>query len=199
MKEKIRDQIIQYLKKRESASALDLSKALSASKTNIQYHIRKLIKEHIIETNQHSQKQTNNTGRPTHYYSLIKNDIPDNINNLARAILKTGILKNELGLDNVAKNMITINADPKKNFTINIKKLVDLLNEQEYQAHWEAHQKGPIIIFKNCPYREHLAENPELCLLDLQILKSNLGAEITQTARINMSLPNSQCAFYINR
>ena len=62
------------------------------------------------------------------------------------------------------------------------------LNELHYRARWEAHAQGPRVIFEHCPYAAILEKHPELCRMDGFLLEELLGADITQSVRLELNV-----------
>lgn len=78
--------------------------------------------------------------------------------------------------------------------------LVRFLTQHGYQANWEAHRNGPMIILKNCPYTTIIDKHPLLCLMDLQVLKNALRVEVNQVEKMRpeeVGRPNL-CRFLAN-
>ena len=71
-----------------------------------------------------------------------------------------------------------------KNTLQRLNQIVQRLNEMKYRARWEASPTGPRLIFHHCPYASVLAENPELCQMDVAALSVLLGAPVEQIAQL---------------
>jgi predicted ArsR family transcriptional regulator len=198
-----RQRILDFLTKYTSSSAEEISDALSMTKENIQYHLKRLRLDGFIELDMTIKNNNKIRGRPTLFYRLAGPVYPSNINHLAGCLLQF-LLKDEttnngqkLLLGELARLMF------KPAGTLNLSQALQLavrqLNEHHYRASWEARLKSPRIIFKNCPYAALLKDYPELCNMDMLILETLVGNSVQQIARKQFGRSGSSiCVFELN-
>jgi len=187
MPKQTRQRIIDFLSKHTSSSAEEIGRALSMTKENIQYHLKHLSNDGLVEIDRSKKNIEIIRGRPILYYKLAEPVYPSDINHLADCLLRLSLLYNSTGNDKqlimseLARIMFKYAESP--NLTQTLQLAVKNLNEHQYQASWEARLKGPRIIFHNCPYTLLLKDHPELCTLDRFILETLTGSSIQQVAR----------------
>ena len=88
---------------------------------------------------------------------------------------------------------------PAQHLTQRLTLTIRRLNEQNYQARWEAHANSPRIIFHNCPYAAILPTHPELCQMDCHLLHSLLGLPVQLNTRMNLQNGSpAVCTFFIH-
>ena len=75
-------------------------------------------------------------------------------------------------------------------------RVVDKLNEVNYQSRWEAGAEGPRITFGHCPYAAIIEKHPELCVIDAAMLEEMMGQPARQTAKIGVA-SSPVCVFQI--
>ncbi len=167
-----RKQIIDYLKRHNTASVPELSQALSLTLSNIRHHIHELESQEILE--QVGTQKPSGRGRPTLRYSLAIHSLEHNLVSLTSALLKyatrdrneTQCLDIFLG---IAKQMTAQENQPRSP-TQQVHLAIQWLNRHHYQAHWEASATGPRITLAHCPYLALLPNFPNLCQLDIAIV-----------------------------
>jgi predicted ArsR family transcriptional regulator len=200
-----RTQILAHLNKIGSASAVEISSALNTSKTNVQYHLKYLINQGRVRiANDSSDRAKAHTGRPTFRYELTPQSNPNDINQLASALLDALISQAhsqndlEIRLAQVAERLFTAPSLP-DHFTSRLNTLIKLLNNKNYQARWEIRSNGPRIIFGRCPYLSLLPDHPEICKIDQLGLSQKLTARVEQLSRIDPLKSATYCAFQITQ
>ncbi|MCJ7625163.1 MAG: ArsR family transcriptional regulator [Anaerolineaceae bacterium] len=194
--------ILDYFSKYYSASALELSQAFGLTKPDIQYHIKILLNDRLIEKIHPDPDEHTGRGRPTIQYRFAQELFPNNLHTLLKAVIKVGLssFKTPQEIEEYI-NMIAVELVGKYrttgSLTQSLSQTIPFLNQQNYQAHWEAHQDGPKIIFRNCPYIKLIDDYPELCLVDASILELILKGKVLKTRHIqDDDLPPS-CIFVI--
>jgi predicted ArsR family transcriptional regulator len=70
MRKLTRQRIIDFLNKHTSSSAEEISNALGMTKENIQYHLKRLGSDELIEIDTTRKRGEIIRGRPTLYYQL---------------------------------------------------------------------------------------------------------------------------------
>jgi predicted ArsR family transcriptional regulator len=182
-----RNEILEYLGNHAYASAEDLFLLLSKTRANIQYHLKQLENSGIICVVT-PIKEKANRGRPRRYYALSLTERPNNLAQLAHAILvanQAGCQQQSEYYKAIAHQILHL-PDLPSSGTTRLNRLIKELSSRGYQARWEAHSSGPEILFRNCPYAALLPDHPELCLIDKTLLEENLGASFIQQFRIDL-------------
>ena len=191
MRPTTRLRILDYLRKQQTASVRELSRALEMTGANIRHHLAILESNDLIEFV--SQRRVGR-GRPENIYGLSRRVLGDGLDKLAGAMLNIW-LRNatadvlEAGLRSVALQLAGGNLpNPDILLTHRLTRLVDRLNELHYQARWEAGVDGPNVTFAHCPYAAIIASNPELCLMDAFLLEQWTGLPVEQMAMLQRSV-----------
>jgi predicted ArsR family transcriptional regulator len=179
--------ILDYLRKQQTASVRELSRALTMTGANIRHHLAELEVNGLIEFISLRREER---GRPANIYGLSRQMLGDGLDELTGALLNVW-LKNapeaalEAGLRSVALQLGGKNLPGGGILLMHrLARLVDRLNELHYQARWEAGVTGPNIILGNCPYAVIIRSNPELCRMDAYLLEQWVGSPVEQTARL---------------
>ncbi len=195
-----RDAIQKYLEDHPFSYAEEISEALSRTRANIQYHLKRLEADGIVEQVR-QPKEALDRGRPRDYYSLATHEKPDNLPALAGALLQLYLRDHPTGEIDVGRLSALAQAvlspkSPPSSSTARLNHLVKELSARGYQARWEAHAGGPEIIFRNCPYAAVIAQHPELCQMDALLLKAHLGTSSRQISKIQLPTTPA-CRFII--
>jgi predicted ArsR family transcriptional regulator len=53
-----------------------------------------------------------------------------------------------------------------------------------YKPRWEARPHGPQLVLGRCPYAAIIADHPELCSIDAQVLEKLLDVPVEQMAKL---------------
>jgi predicted ArsR family transcriptional regulator len=196
-----RQGILDYLLEHPYSYAEELSEALSKTRANIQYHLKRLAADGMI-TPVDPSSATAERGRPRQYYALSTREKPDNLANMAGALLRLYLDHSPDQEMDLAKLIALAQAilPPKAPISSSTSRLnlqVKELTARGYQARWEAHAGGPEIIFRNCPYAALIADHPELCQMDTLLLKNNLGITARQISKIKLP-STAACRFIID-
>ncbi len=199
------DRILAFLHKVNHASVAEISRALNITPADVRYHFRQLWAENKITTLPGGQRKRNpSRGRPARRFCLASSARQDNLQGLLEASL-TLLFKFEedpgIQTETISR-LAELLAPPISSFpasgSLRLNALVEWLNANQYQAHWEARSGGPCVIFANCPYLKILARFPQLCQLDKTILSQYLNSEvhILQTiSPVGTDADASQCQF----
>ena len=192
-----RQKILAYIRKRQAASAADISRALEMSQANARHHLAHLEANGLIEVT--GQQRGEGRGRPVQIYGLSRHTLDDNVAHLASVLLEEWLTnlppkRQEEHLRALAKRMACGGSTSgsaagyqSTPLTRRLSQAVERLNEMHYQARWEAGVVGPRIILGYCPYTRIISRHPELCQLDALLLEEYLGFAIRQTARLQAS------------
>jgi len=203
MTKQTRQRIIDFLTKHTSSSAEEISNALSMTKENIQYHLKRLSVEGLIETDDSKKTEEKIRGRPTLYYHLASLSYPSDVHHLTNCLLEHFLLQrtpdNNLHLKMRELARLMFKSVETANLSQTLKLTIKELNDHHYQASWEAHLMGPRVIFRNCPYATLLNDHAELCEMDRFILETMIGKPIRQITRRQQDQKCvSFCVFILN-
>lgn len=201
MRPTTRLRILDYLRKRQTASVRELSRALAMTGANIRHHLAVLESNDLIEAINRRQE---GRGRPANVYGLSRRVLGDGLDELAGAMFDVWLKDaadevQEAGLRSVARRLTGENL-PAPNIPVpqRLALAVDRLNELHYQARWEASAAGPRILLGHCPYAEIISRYPELCRMDAYLLELQLILPARQTAKLERSATGlPQCAFIV--
>lgn len=200
----VREQILDYLARYSTANAPELSSALHITKPGIQYHLKLLIEDELVErVDVPGNRKSSGRGRPINYYRLSRASQPDNIMALLNASLSLFQELQEQAEEPDFLHKLAVQLFPKawsrRSLPLRLKQTIEQLNEYAYQANWEAHQKGPIVRFRNCPYISIWPDHPELCEMDRLALEHLTHLEVRQEACINQVDPYAPaCQFLLH-
>jgi predicted ArsR family transcriptional regulator len=174
-----RQKVLAHLKKTRSASAREIARALNMSAPNVRHHLGVLVSDGRLEVSAVSQR--GGRGRPEKIYSLSQAALGDNLSVLADALLDEKPNLEAIG-ERIAQSqgMTEIASQP---MAKRLSALVEKLNEMHYQARWEAGAEGPRVILGRCPFAEVIGSHPELCTLDLSMLRTSLGRPVSQATK----------------
>jgi predicted ArsR family transcriptional regulator len=80
-----RQKILAYIRKQQTASAMEISRAMKMTSANARYHLEHLEANGLIEVA--GQRRKEGRGRPLRVYGLSRTTLGDNLDNLADALL----------------------------------------------------------------------------------------------------------------
>ena len=198
-----RQRIIDYIKSRNLATVLEISQALNITPANARYHVHSMLKQGVIEKIGISLGQI--ARRPPGVYSLASTMRRHNMDRLASSFLlytldhKTPSKQAEI-LKKITFIMCEKSIQSTGTFSQKLYKAINLLNEMNYSAHWEAHATMPRIIFNHCPYKSIVNEHPELCHFDQILLQTLTGLPFSQKNRLEKDQHGASfCLFLISQ
>lgn len=188
-----RQQILAYIRKHQSATTADISRAMKMTPANARHHLAHLEANGLVEVI--NQQSGGGKGRPALVYSLSRHLLGDNLDSLVNALLGEWLTdlpakKQEERLRSLAKKMAQRNPpSTTQNITLTrrLAQTVDRLKTMDYQARWEAGALGPRVILGYCPYARIVGGHPEICKLDAFMLEEMLGFSIRQSAKLQGS------------
>jgi predicted ArsR family transcriptional regulator len=171
--------ILAYLRDNGPASIAQLSIALSLTKADIRFHIKKLILTGgIVE---HNAEPAGLAGRPACLYELSPSHLPNNYLNLLLCLLKIEKLPMNQGkfqdfINGLVKQMplTTQTGSPIQRYNA----AMIILQSQNYSPRWEAGSHGPRFIFQACPYQILVTDFPWLCQFDTVYLSTLTGTPL---------------------
>ena len=199
MRRTTRLRIVDYLRKHQTATVRELSRALGMTGANIRHHLVVLESTDLIGV---LGQRREVRGRPVNVYGLSRRLLGDALDELSSALLGEWLpsrseAQREQALRALGRTLggaETGGQDlpPTKRLAA----LVARLNELHYQARWEAGPAGPRLILGHCPYAAIIAKHPELCRMDAFLLEQRLGLSAAQTAKLERSARGELfCAF----
>jgi predicted ArsR family transcriptional regulator len=198
-----RQKILEHLKKRQSATASHIGRALNMSAANIRHHLSILLSDGRIEL--YGETRKIGRGRPVKVYKLSEKILGDNLAFLSSSLMselliKSSSTKQQEVLRKIGKRLTDQigSIDPNSQSTKRLANLVEKLNGLHYQARWEAGAEGPRILFGHCPYAAIIEQHPELCQMDGFMLEREMGGQARQLAKIDQKPGgNTHCIFLL--
>jgi len=202
MRPTTRFRILEYLRKNQTSSGHELSRALGMTGANIRHHLAVLESNGLVESISHRQE---GRGRPLKIYGLSRRVVGDGLEDLARTMLDIFVKSQtreapEVSLRSVALRLAGESSPvPERQLTRRLNQTIDRLNELHYQARWEAGVDGPHIILGQCPYSAIITNYPELCRMDAFLLEQRTGMPAEQTTKLQPSAKGYPfCTFKIS-
>lgn len=198
-----RQKIQDHLKKRQSATASQIGRALNMSAANVRHHLSILLSDGRIEL--YGETHKIGRGRPVKVYRPSEKVLGDNLAFLSSSLMselliRSSSTKQHEALQKIAKRLSDQigRIDPNNQSTKKLANLVEKLNGHHYQARWEAGAEGPRILFGHCPFAAIIEHHPELCQMDRYILEEEMGGQARQLAKIDQKVGgNTHCIFLI--
>ncbi len=190
--------ILDYLRKHQAASALELSRALGMTVANIRHHLAVLAANDLVQA---VGRRREGLGRPKQVYGLSRRLLGDGLDELSGRLLSEwlGGLPEEQrdpALRRLADRLAGPAAGQGGALPARLARLVQRLDALHYQARWEAGPTGARILLGHCPYAAIIADHPELCRMDAFLLEAFLGLPLTQTAKLERAASGlPQCIF----
>ena len=204
-----RRQILEILRERHEATVDDIVADLeilrgSITSVTVRHHLSKLQNDGLVDAAQMRHRAS--PGRPQHVYTLTapgKSRFPNNYPELAGNLLKQ--IKAKLPekqvnviIQGVADSM-AVDADipHEKSLKERLIKVVEYLNTHGYEANWERHDEGFVLVTHNCPYHEvaHQDEDNTLCQMDIRLISQMLGVVPRMLSRVSDG--DSECTYLI--
>lgn len=176
--------ILNFLKSRDTATAIELSRALSLTVPDIRHHLGIMQSQGLVIST--GQRRAAGRGRPSVLYSLNEEALNSSISLLAEAFLEellerdTDPITLESHLRSVASHLVpSCTQIQEKAMSRRLTEMVRILNEMAYEARWEARSTGPLIYLDHCPYAMLQKCHPvELCQVDRYLLEHLLGSPV---------------------
>ena len=201
MASETREIILKTLRARGSCTVKDLADAAGISPVSVRHHLSSLQADDLIE----AEEVRHGVGRPRHVFSLTEGGyelFPTRYYRLTNRLL--GELKEALPnqsvetlLSGVADSMAEDYAgqlDGKKKKK-RLARLVDLLNEEGFNADIERQGDDVILRELSCPYFHVGQSHPEVCMIDQAFIARALSLPVE---RVRCLLDgDAHCAFTI--
>ncbi|HSO28006.1 MAG TPA: helix-turn-helix domain-containing protein [Anaerolineales bacterium] len=183
-----RQRLLDYLENRGAVTVSELSRALRMTPANARHHLNILTEQGVVAVI--GQRAAPGRGRPALIYGLSESLAGHNLDGLAGVLLQ---LLQRLTAEEGAPawpaqaaallaDQIDIDADAALSRRLVL--AMQGLNQMAYQARWEARPGAPRVIFQRCPYAAIIADFPELCVLDSQLLAHMLNLEAVQESKL---------------
>lgn len=196
-----RGRIAAALRRRRSASAVDLAQELELSPNAIRQHLASLQREGLVSERPVRRGKT----KPTHEFSLTAEGerlFPQRYDVLLNAVLRE---IREIGGDaavrQIFERMGRRSAEKIAARTADVTgearvgKLVDLLREHGVEADYNAEGKAYVIREHNCPYAETVKEHPQVCSVIHSVLGDLFPAGSRQTD--SLATGDEACRFEV--
>lgn len=199
-----RQQIVEILKRKGSATVDELSESLDISSVTVRHHLDVLQSEGLICAPVVEHRAT--AGRPQHKYALSNTAnkvFPKNYNGLASQLLdeiKSRHEAREISLifENMGRRLAAESPSPVAGETVErrMNRVADFLNQKGYLAYWEKSDDGISLHTCNCPYSDLVGKHPELCAMDSSLIASLTGTAPDCACRIADG--KGCCAYTLN-
>jgi len=200
-----RQQIIEIMKERGSATVEELSKELGITTVTVRHHLDVLRAEGLVSEPVVRHRAT--SGRPQHAYGLTAKAgdlFPKNYNGLAAQILdevKTRYDAREVNVifEGVASRLLADAPRPVPGEPVNKKldRIVEFLNQKGYVARWEHGDDGILLHTCNCPYEGLADSHPELCNMDMTLIAALTGLAPDRVSHIAQG--ERSCSYLIKK
>lgn len=196
-----RGRIVEELRRRKSASAVDLAHVFGLSPNAIRQQLVVLERDGLVVEKSVRRGPT----KPTYEFSLTSDAeklFPQHYDKMLGAVLRE--LKEQYGQEGVAKVFDGIAkrtvAKAKERVTASepegkFEQLTQVLREGGVVAEYSLIDGGFQLVEHNCPYSEVAKEHPEVCSVIHHVLDETIGGEHKQTESI--ATGGSECRFEI--
>ncbi|MGD2057913.1 MAG: ArsR family transcriptional regulator [Anaerolineales bacterium] len=201
MASETREIILKTLRTRGSCTVKDLADAAGISPVSVRHHLSSLLADDLIE----SEEVRHGVGRPRHVFSLTEGGyelFPTRYYRLTNRLL--GELKEafpdssvEILLSGVAESMAEDYANQLEDLPLDkrLSRLVELLNEEGFNADIERRGDDVILRELSCPYFHIGQSHPEVCMIDQAFIARALALPVE---RVRCLLDgDAHCAFTI--
>lgn len=175
-----RQRVLAYLTKHRTSSAREISRGLTMSAPTVRHHLRVLLSDGRLESA--SVRPPARRGRPEKVYSIPRAALGDNLSALSDALMAEA--SKTLRVHALAKRLAGESDFKNQPVAKRLNLTIENLNQMNYHARWEAGAGGPRIIFGHCPYAAIIDRRPELCKMDVALLKELFGDEFQQNGKI---------------
>lgn len=188
-----RQQILELLDSRGSATAGELSRILHLTAADIRRHLALLQRQGLVVPAGAAPRR--GRGRPSRRFQLAQPAAQDNLPRLSHALLEAlrarlepaefeSVLRQAAEILRAAQPPEPASTAGAASPSQKLAHAVQLLNQMHYKARWEAHKAGPRLVFQRCPYAAIIQDHPELCVLDQRLLEGLLGLPVELVARL---------------
>ncbi|HLF28666.1 MAG TPA: winged helix-turn-helix transcriptional regulator [Anaerolineae bacterium] len=180
----IRNAILNLLRERGQATAVEIADAVGMSPVNAHYHLGRLEREGLVVVEPLRQ----GVGRPKYLYSLAGaalEQFPQSTHRLADRLLDA--LQAQLTPQQIEAVFNRIVADiatergadfKDKSLEDKIEVLVGLLGEEGFFSRVEKVGQDFQLTQCGCPYQYVVERHPSICAIDLQLINATLGTPV---------------------
>jgi predicted ArsR family transcriptional regulator len=195
--------ILDYISIKGNASAREISQYLNRTREDIQYHLKVMLAEGMIESLSKQAPSEQKKGRPEKFYILSHHRLQKISDRLLASLLSLFLEndKNEQRASQTLKDLALILHPPTQrqvSFTKLLTYAMHTLTKDGYRPTWEASKTGPVVFFNTCPYEHILEKHPALCQLDICILENLAGTSVQLIERYPVSKRTPpRCAFQL--
>jgi predicted ArsR family transcriptional regulator len=199
-----RQQIIEILKRKGSATVDELSQSLGISTVTVRHHLDILQSEGLVP--EPVVEHRVQAGRPQHRYGLTNaaiETLPKNYDELADHLLvelksRPNAREANAVFEEMGRRLAAESPSPVKGETPEqrLDRIVDFLNQKGYLAHWKKSDQGIILHTCNCPYSSLAEKHPELCIMDASLIASLTNTTAQCICRI--ANQETSCAYMLN-
>jgi predicted ArsR family transcriptional regulator len=201
MASETRELILRTLRSNGRCTVKELAEAAGISPVSVRHHLAALQADDLIQ----SEEVRHGVGRPLHMYSLTEEAhelFPTRYFRLANRLL--GELKDNLPeealhtlLANVAESMASTYANQLEGLPLEqrLRRLVELLDEEGFEA--EVERRGGELMIRelSCPYFQVGMLHPEVCTIDQAFIAKALSLPVE---RVRCVLDgDAHCAFSV--
>ncbi len=170
-----RARILQILREKGEATAVELATRLGLRAVTVRHHLRVLREDGLIRE---VRTLRNGRGRPRIVFTLTEAAnrlFPRNYEGLVRHLLPVTLSPREIR--EVARSMSQEANLQDLTGRARLSAAIAFLNEKGYLARLETSGNGPAWVeIRNCPYLEVARERGEICALDAALMEELLGA-----------------------
>jgi predicted ArsR family transcriptional regulator len=189
-----RQKVLTYFEKSRTASAREIARALKMSAATVRHHLRVLVSDGRVEL--WAVRGRDGRGRPEKIYALPRAALGDNLTALSDALLTEA--GSGVGMEALARRLaggVNFADEP---LAKRLNQTVEKFNQMSYHAHWEAGPEGPRILFGHCPYAAIIDRHPELCKMDVTLLKEWMVQPARQILRTGKD-GSTVCVFVVGK
>jgi predicted ArsR family transcriptional regulator len=196
-----RGRIVEELRRRKSASAIDLAEHFNLSPNAIRQQLVVLERDGLVVEKSVRRGRT----KPTYEFSLTADGeklFPQQYDKMLGAVLRE--VKEQFGeagvtkvFEGIAKRTV---AKTKARLTApdtqgKVAQLAEVLREAGVVAEYSLIDGGYALYEHNCPYSEVVKDHPQVCSVIHQVLDENVGTHHVQTESI--ATGGTQCRFEV--
>lgn len=187
-----RQEILTILKQDGEATVDELAGALDLTPVTVRHHLDILRADGLVEAS--AIRRRRGPGRPQYVYTLTveaSDHFPSDYDRLSNELLDE--IKSTLDprtvkaiMDGIAERRLEQAPEVGAHLALEerLDRLVAYLIDRGHLASMEENDSGWILQASNCPYQHVAANHPELCAVDLHIMKELSGAEVICHQRI---------------
>lgn len=193
--------VLELIRTQGHATIASLAEALDVSAITVRHHLGMLQSEGLVAIS----VERKHVGRPKHIYTLTEaaqRYFPNQYHVLAGRLLdtlKATLPPDQVGIiiDGVAASVAARYGTGRPEGTLEerLQRLVEILGEEGFMAEVK-HIDGKIVLTEsNCPYLYVGQHHPEVCRIDVALIRQMLGAGVEQKSC--MLNGDSACVFQV--